>query len=109
MRLKKFNTFKINESNNISDDKIVLYRLTSHSVVDLNDPGEFYVAKEEDIDPSLLKSKGGDMFLLTVETESSNIDEEESEKESLVHDGKQIVVVKDSALCSVINVVPFEK
>ena len=50
MKLKKFNNF-LNENLEGPQDTVVdtptgeitLYRLTSHSVVDLNDPGEFYV------------------------------------------------------------------
>jgi len=35
---------------------MTLYRLTSHPVVDLSAPGEFYVSKLEDVDPDLLEN-----------------------------------------------------
>ena len=63
MKLKKFDSF-LNEDlqdlqgpqDSIVDTptgEVTLYRLTSHSVVDLNDPGEFYVNSPESVDPNL--------------------------------------------------------
>ena len=70
MRLKKFNSFKINESEELMETpvetgskastltgEVTLYRLTSHPVVDLSSPGEYYVCDTGDIDPSILDKK----------------------------------------------------
>lgn len=114
MALKKFNNFQINEdvdaqvAPEVSTGETTLYRLTSHSVVDLNDPGEFYVSSQDAVTPELLDNKGSEMFLLIVKTDSSNIDAEASQREAQSHGNESIVVVKDSTLCSVVSVVPFQ-
>lgn len=116
MALKKFNQF-LNENLEGSEDMapkkptgpVTLYRLTSHSVVDLNDPGEFYVDNLEAVDPSLLEKPGQDLFLLTVTTDSSNIDEEGSKAEAEKLGNESIIMVKDSALCEVEKVEPYKK
>lgn len=112
MALKKFNSFQVNENVDVQaapeTGEITLYRLTSHSVVDLNDPGEFYVSNREAVTPELLDKKGSEMFLLIVKTDVSNIDNEASKREAESHGNDAIVVVKDSTLCSVVSVVPFQ-
>jgi hypothetical protein len=116
MKLKKFNNF-LNENLEGPEDtvlntptgEVTLYRLTSHSVVDLNDPGEFYVNSPESVDPSLLDKPGQDLFLITVTTDSSNIDVEGSEKEAAKHDSDAIVMVKDSTKCEIVTIVPYTK
>lgn len=114
MKLKKFNSFQINEDVDnqleaqVATGEQTLYRLTSHSVVDLNDPGEFYVSSEEAITPELLDNKGSEIFLIIVKTDASNIDIEASKRESESHGNKSIIVVKDSSLCSVVSLVPFK-
>jgi len=116
MKLKKFNNF-LNESLEGPQDTVVdtptgevtLYRLTSHSVVDLNDPGEFYVNSQESLDPSLLDKPGTDLFVITVTTDGSNIDTEGSEKEATKHNNESIVMVKDSTKCEVVTIVPYTK
>jgi len=115
MALKKFNSFQINEdfdnqieATEIATGETTLYRLTSHSVIDLNDPGEFYFSNKEAVTPDLLDNKGSELFLLTVKTDVSNIDKEASEKEAVSHGNESIVVVKDSTLCSVVSVAPFQ-
>lgn len=116
MALKKFNQF-LNENLEGSEDMapekptgpVTLYRLTSHSVVDLNDPGEFYVDNLEAVDPSLLENPGQDLFLLTVTTDSSNIDEEGSKAEAEKLGNESIIMVKNSALCEVEKVEPYKK
>jgi hypothetical protein len=55
---------------------MTLYRLTSHPVVDLSAPGEFYVSKLEDVNPDLLENPGNELFLLTVECPADNVDTE---------------------------------
>jgi hypothetical protein len=116
MKLKKFDNF-LNEDLQGPQDSIVdtptgevtLYRLTSHSVVDLNDPGEFYVNSPESVDPNLLDKKGTELFLITVTTDASNIDADGSEKEAAKHDNESIIMVKDSTLCDIVTVVPYTK
>lgn len=103
MDIIKYNDF-VNES---SSDIIKLYRLTSHAILDLNDPGEFYVKSQKDIDPKMLDKKGKDLFVITVECPSSNIDLDKSEKESALHNSK-VYVVKDSKKCEVIKVEPYK-
>jgi hypothetical protein len=117
MKLKKFNNFKLNEDLEGPQDTVVdtptgevtLYRLTSHSVVDLNDPGEFYVNSQQALDPSLLDKPGTDLFVITVTTDSSNIDTEGSEKEATKHNNESIVMVKDSTKCEIVTIVPYTK
>jgi hypothetical protein len=116
MKLKKFNNFKLNENleglqdtNMATTGEITLYRLTSHSVVDLNDPGEFYVNSPESVDPKLLDKPGQDLFLITVTTDGSNIDTEGSEKEAAKQDNEAIVMVKDSTKCEIVTIVPYTK
>ncbi len=119
MKLKKFDSF-LNEDlqdlqgpqDSIVDTptgEVTLYRLTSHSVVDLNDPGEFYVNSPESVDPNLLDKKGIELFLITVTTDASNIDVDGSEKEAAKHDNESIIMVKDSTLCDIVTVVPYTK
>jgi hypothetical protein len=112
MRIKKFNNFRINESKSEAaklSGEVTLYRLTSHPVVDLSQPGEFYVSKRSDVNPDILDKKGKDLFLITVKCDSSNIDLDESEKEAAKLDCDCIVVIKDDKKCEVISVEPFNK
>lgn len=110
MKIKKFSNFSINESkaSKLSGD-IELYRLTSHHVVDLSNPGEYYVCDKKDVDPKLLDKKSDDMFLITVKTNSSNIDIDESEKECARLNCDCIIVVKDDKKCEVLSVEPYMK
>lgn len=113
MRLKNFSNYqKLYEAFESKASKlsgqVTLYRLTSHSVVDLSDPGEFYVASLEDVDPNLLEKKSSELFLITVKTDSSNIDLDESEKECAKHNSDSIVSVRDSGKCEVIKVEPYK-
>jgi hypothetical protein len=87
---------------------MTLYRLTSHPVVDLSAPGEFYVSKLEDVDPDLLENPGNELFLLTVECPADNVDTEKSEQECAKHDCECIVAVKDDTKCEVIKVEPYK-
>lgn len=105
MDIVKFGNFSINEA---KSEDVTLYRLTSHSVVDLNDPGEFYVKSKGDVDPKMLGKKGKDLFLIKVKCPDSNIDLDESDKESAKHN-KKVIVVKDSKKCDIIEVVPFKQ
>jgi hypothetical protein len=116
MKLKKFNNF-LNENLEGPQDTVVdtptgevtLYRLTSHSVVDLNDPGEFYVNSPESVDPRLLDKPGQDLFLITVTTDGSNIDVEGSKAEAEKQGNDAVVMVKDSTKCEIVTVVPYTK
>lgn len=115
MKLKRYNNF-LNEDKEIEVDNIptsgktTLYRLTSHPVVDLSAPGEFYVSKKSDVNPDLLEDKGdGDLFLITVNCPNNNIDKEKSEMECAKHDCDCIIVVKDDSKCEVVKVEPYKK
>jgi hypothetical protein len=113
MKLKNFNNFqKVYEAFESKASKlsgeVTLYRLTSHPVVDLSDPGEFYVSSLADVDPNLLEDKQGELFLITVKTNSDNIDLDESEKECAKHDVDSIVSVKNSEKCEVVKVEPYK-
>jgi hypothetical protein len=89
---------------------MTLYRLTSHPVVDLSQPGEFYVSKMEDVNPDLLENReGDDLYLITVTCPASNIDDEMSEVECAKHNCECIVVVKDDAQCQVVKVEPYKE
>ena len=121
MRLKKFNKFKINESEEIMEapvetgskastltGEITLYRLTSHSVVDLSSPGEYYVSDKADIDPSILDNKeSSELYLITVTCDSSNIDLDKSELEIANLGNDSIVAVKSDNNCHIISVTPY--
>lgn len=92
-----------------SSGEMTLYRLTSHPVVDLSAPGEFYVSKMEDVNPDFLENKEGDeLFLITVTCPSSNVDAEKSEQECAKHNCECIVAVKDDTQCEVVKVEPFQ-
>lgn len=113
--IKKFGSFLIKEGSETSEyrykeltGEITLYRLTSHSVVDLSAPGEYYVCDSSAIDPELLDKQGGEMFLLTVKCDASNIDQEASEKECGEKGNPYIVGIKDDTKCRVVGVVPYE-
>ena len=88
---------------------MTLYRLTSHPVVDLSAPGEFYVSKLEDVDPDLLENPGNELFLLTVECPADNVDKEKSEQECAKHNCECIIAVKDDTKCEVVKVEPYKK
>jgi hypothetical protein len=105
MDIIKFGSFSVNEN---KGESVTLYRLTSHSVVDLNDPGEFYVKNKKDVDPKMLEKKGKVLFLITVKCSESNIDLDGSDKESAKHN-KKVIVVKDSKKCDIVEVVPFKQ
>jgi hypothetical protein len=117
MIIKKFKKFSVNEnytSTSIKADKltgeVTLYRLTSHSVVDLSAPGEYYVCDKADVDPNLLdKKEGNELFLITVKCNADNIDLSASVKEVESHNNNSIVVVKDENSCKVVTVSPYGK
>lgn len=88
--------------------EVTLYRLTSHPVVDLASPGEYYVCDKGDVDPNILDNKeGSELYLITVKTDSSNVDVDSSEKESARLNHESIVAVKDSSKCKVLGVAPY--
>lgn len=89
--------------------EITLYRLTSHPVVDLSTPGEFYVCDESAIDPDLLEKNSGELFLITVKCDASNINMEQSEKECVILDNPNIIAVNNDSECEIISVVPYNK
>ena len=114
MGLKKFNDFKLNEAVNVNKasklkGKVTLYRLTSHHVVDLSRPGEYYVCDKSDVDADLLNKKGKDLYLITVTCDESNIDLDNSDKECAKLDCDCIVSVKDDEKCEIVSVVPYTK
>jgi hypothetical protein len=99
---------EVDDSEQISD--MTLYRLTSHPVVDLSAPGEFYFSKLEDVNPDFLENReSNELFLITVTCPSVNVDKEKSEQECAKHNCECIVVVKDDSQCEVVKVEPFQK
>lgn len=92
---------------------VTLYRLTSHPVIDLQSPGEYYVCSQESINPSLLNNFNSipkeNIHLITVTCDSSNIDLFKSQSECDKMKNPSIVTVKDSNKCEVVSVVPYEK
>ena len=127
MRIKKFNSFKkINEDIDTDSIKsvtktetqykveeltgnVTLFRLTASSVIDLANPGEYYVCDESDLDPSLLDKSGPKLTLITVNCSSDNIDLEKSKKECEEKGSNSIVDVKDDSKCNIISATPFTK
>lgn len=90
--------------------EVELYRLTSHPVVDLSQPGEYYVCDKESLSPELLSKKDGDeFFVITVKCDSSNIDVECSEKECSEKGCDACVCIKDDTQCEIVSVEPFNK
>ena len=122
--IKNFNSFKLNEDFFSKEDitpapsdlggtggEITLYRLTSHPVVDLSTPGEYYVDSLENVSPDYLDNQdpNDELFLITVKCASSNIDEQRSEQECAQFGCDCIVAVKDDTQCEVLSVEPFNK
>lgn len=109
--IEKFSNFRLNESELNEFRKltgeVTLYRLTSHPVVDLSEPGEYYVCDKKSISPDLLDKKGSEMFLLTVTCNADNIDDEKSQMECDSKGNKSIVAVKDDSKCKFIGVAPY--
>lgn len=113
--IKKYENFSQNEdllSTNVevSNGLLTLYRLTSHSVVDLLEPGNYYVSNIDDISPELLSSEnqGSELFLITVSCPKDNVDNELSEVECSKHNCDSIISVKDDSKCTVVKVEPFK-
>ena len=89
---------------------MTLYRLTSHPVVDLSAPGEFYVKSMEDLNPDFLENKEGDqLFVITVTCPSSNVNDDQSEVECAKHNCDCIVAVNNDSECEIVDVKPFNK
>jgi len=89
--------------------QITLYRLTSHSIVDLSAPGEFYVKTMEDVSEDFLDAKGTEYFLITVNCPGDNVDPEKTELECAKHNCECIVAVKDDTQCEIVTVEPWKK
>ena len=110
MIIKKFNEI-INEEMtskaSLLDGDIKLYRLTSHNILDLSSPGEYYLNSKSKLDPKILKKSGGDLYVVTVKCNSSNIDLDKSEKECAKLDNNGIVAVKNDNKCELVSVEPF--
>ena len=112
--IKRFNNFEINEkvspiaskASKLSGD-VTLYRLTSHSVVDLDEPGSYYMSSKSEVDPDHLEKKGKSLYLITVKCPSSNIDLDKSEKEIAKLKCSSVVVVKDDKKCDLVKVEPY--
>lgn len=107
--VKKFNDFSVNESKVEKGGEITLYRLSSHPVINLNEPGNFYVKSKSKLDPSLLKKKGGNLYTITVKCDASNINLDKSEIECAKLDNNSVVVVKDDKKCELVKIEPFSK
>ena len=117
--INSFKNFKINE--NIDSDEtpssykassltgeVTLYRLTSHSVLDLSEPGEFYFSDREKVNPDFLENKGSELYLITAKCDSSNIDVQKSEMECGKLNCDCIVAVKDDSKVEVLSVEPYK-
>lgn len=92
--------------------EVELYRLTSHPVVDLSQPGEHYVCDLSAVNPELLDTppnEGEELFIITVKTTSDNIDSECSEQECQTTGCDSCVCVKDDSQCEIVDVKPFKK
>jgi hypothetical protein len=110
MRLKKFNSFKINESEELMETPVETGSKASTLTgeVNLSSPGEYYVCDKGDIDPSILdKKESSELYLITVTCDSSNIDLDKSEMEIANLGNDSIVAVKDDNVCKVISVTPY--
>lgn len=126
MRLKNFRSFKLNEDLEQKADiptpttevtgckytslsgNVTLYRLTSHPVVDLSAPGEYYVCDLESVSPDLLDKPSNELYLITVKCDSSNIDKEKSQQECDEKGNDCIVAVKDDTQCEVMGAEPYK-
>lgn len=108
MKIKRFNESLSIKAEKI-DGEITLYRLSSHSVIDLLEPGNYYVTSKSELDPKILKNKNKDLFVIKVKTNSSNIDLKKSEEECSKNNNTKIVVVKNDNKCELISVEPYKK
>ncbi len=114
--INSFKNFKINENAESPvaskaaelTGEVTLYRLTSHSVVDLSEPGEFYFTDREKVNPDFLENKGSELYLITAKCDSSNIDVQKSEMECGNLDCDCIVAVKDDSKVEVLSVEPYK-
>jgi len=117
--LKSFIGFKVNENENIDSNPtckasqltgdVTLYRLTSHPVVDLSAPGEYYFSDIENVNPSFLDNQqASELFLITVKCNSSNIDVQKSDVECGKLNCDCIVAVKDDKACEILSVEPYK-
>lgn len=115
--IKSFNSFKINENAEspvackASEliGEVTLYRLTSHAVVDMSEPGEFYFTDREKVNPDFLENKSSsELYLIIAKCDSSNIDVEKSEIECVKLRCDCIVAVKDDTKVEVLSVEPYK-
>ncbi len=105
MKIKRFNEAATEKHENVN-----LYRLSAYPVIDLSEPGDYYVTSKSALDSKLLKSKGkkGDLYVINVKTNSNNIDLDKSDVERAKFNNNKIVVVKDDKKCELIKVEPFK-
>jgi hypothetical protein len=109
-KIKSFGSFKINENIETTNRELTLYRLTSHPVIDLSNPGEFYFSDSSKVNPDFLDNKkSNNFYLITVKCNSSNIDHEKSKLECDKLNCDCVVAVKDDKSCEVISVEPYKK
>lgn len=114
--INSFKNFKINENSESPvtckaselTGEVTLYRLTSHAVVDMSEPGEFYFSDKEKVNPEFLENKGTDLYLITAKCDASNIDLDKSEMECGKLDCDCIVAVKDDSKVEVLSVEPYK-
>ena len=106
MSVFKFTEF-INES---KGTEMTLYRVVpikDKDKLDVNEPGIYFVSSKGKIKDLKLKSKSGDMYLMTVKANSSDIDEKASEKES-ENQGFKVVALKDESDAEIVKVEPYK-
>jgi len=103
-RISDYRGFAVNER---SAGDLELFRLVN-GVVDLSSPGRFYVGSMPELDPGILKRRGGELFVLKVTCPASNIDEAASDAERARHGKDGILVVKDEKKCELVGVEPYQ-
>ena len=105
MKVQRFNSFKINESD---QSEMTLYRLSSHSVIDFENPGSYYFSNREDVDPNVLDKNSNMYYLLTVKCPASNVDSDKTQAEVEKTGVDSIVAVRDEKNCKVITAEPYQ-
>lgn len=108
MKIKRFNESESTNFQN-SSGEIKLYRLTN-PVIDLSNPGNYYVKSKSSINPDFLSKKtGDDLYVVTVKTDKSNINELKTEIECSKLGDNNVIVIEDDSKCEVISVNAYKK
>jgi hypothetical protein len=109
MKIKKVHELTESKMININKETI-LYRITSHPVIDLSSPGKYYFSEKSKVDTSVLKNKDkGDFFIIKVRCDADNIDINLSAAECAKNNNDYIVMVRDESKLELISVEPYQK